>query len=302
AGVFVAGGLLLLSGRAGAITIVAGFAPSITNNPNAQQIETSIETATAEVGALFSNPGTVNILFQYRAASDPNDIGSSLTELNTLSYSDYTAKLTAASTADPDNMAYVSANISSDIARLHEQRAVSFGAVTDDLSAPFHQSATLASAEVDVPVAMAGGDLEPFLRVAYLANRQGGFREADSGAGLGLSVAPFSHENWTETAGGRWRRTYHGDDAWFAPEATAGFAFNALEDPPQMAAALQGAPANTGAFSISAAREAPLEGIIGAGIAAGLDGTPIVLHLDYEGRFSNRSSANSGLANLSYSW
>lgn len=198
--------------------------------------------------------------------------------------------------------AYVSAAVSSDVARLHEHRTVSFGSVTDDLSAPFHQSATLASAEVDVPVAMLDGDLEPFLRVAYLANRQGGFQEADGGADLGLSVAPFSHENWTETAGGRWRHTYQSEDIWFAPEATAGLAFNTLEDVPETAASLEGAPANTGAFSISAARAAPLAGIVGAGIAAGLESTPIVLHLDYEGRFSNRSSANSGLANLSYSW
>ena len=197
---------------------------------------------------------------------------------------------------------YVSAAVTGDDARLHVRRSVSFGTVTDALSANIHQHAVMASAEIDARGAAGDDDLQPFARISYLTYAQGAFREADSGAGLGLNVAPLSHELWTGAAGGRWSRIWRDDAYWFAPRASAAVALNAPNAPPETGVALQGAPTGTGTFTVSAPHEAPIALFVGAGIAAGLAGTPVALSLDYEGNFSARAHASDGVLNVSYSW
>ena len=52
-----------------ALTINDAFDNSIVTAPNAPDIENSITTATTEISSLFSNQGTVNILFKYGSGS-----------------------------------------------------------------------------------------------------------------------------------------------------------------------------------------------------------------------------------------
>jgi hypothetical protein len=75
-----------------------------------------------------------------------------------------------------------------------------------------------------------------------------------------------------------------------------------LDDLPTTSAALQGAPINTGVISVTADRLAPVTGVLDMGMAIGLDESPLTLRADYEGRLSNRVTAQSASLNVSYAW
>jgi autotransporter-associated beta strand protein len=198
--------------------------------------------------------------------------------------------------------AYITAALTTDTTRLHEHRVIAFGPVDDPASASFHQHATMGSIELDLRLAALGGEMEPLLRFSYIANNQSGLHETDNGTGLGLDVAPYSHDTLTETVGARWRRIFHDGDAWIAPEATAAVALDGVDDLPTTSAVLQGAPANTGVVAVTADRSAPASGVLDLGIAAGLDGSPLALRVDYEGRVSDRATGQSASLNVSYAW
>jgi autotransporter-associated beta strand protein len=199
-------------------------------------------------------------------------------------------------------LAYFTAALTTDTARLHEHRVIAFGPVDDPASATFDQHATMESIELDLRLSAFGGDMEPLFRFSYITDKQDGFRETDNGTGLGLTVASYSHDTLTETVGARWRRVFHDGSAWIAPEATAALALDGMDDLPTASAVLQGAPANTGVVSITADRSAPVTGILDLGMAVGLDGTPLALRADYEGRLSNRATGQSASLNVSYAW
>jgi hypothetical protein len=97
----LAGAIALAAASQGhAMTVVATFDPSITNDPNAAQIEASINQALGFYSH-FSNPITVSIYFK----TDPNlpDLGTSRPTLSRYTYSDYVDLITAASAANPSN-------------------------------------------------------------------------------------------------------------------------------------------------------------------------------------------------------
>ncbi|MBS0273290.1 MAG: autotransporter-associated beta strand repeat-containing protein [Proteobacteria bacterium] len=198
--------------------------------------------------------------------------------------------------------AYITAALTTDAARLREHRTIAFGSVDDPAAAAFHQHATMGSVELDLRLAAFGGEMEPLLRFSYVVNKQSGLHETDNGTGLGLDVAPYSHDTLTETVGTRWRRVFHDGDTWIAPEATVAAALEGMDDLPATNAVLQGAPANSGVIAITADRAAPASGVLDLGMTAGLNGTPLALRVDYEGRISGRATGQSASLNVSYAW
>jgi hypothetical protein len=82
-----------------ALLIIPTFDSTITSNANAGAYEAAINTAVETIDGLYSNPGTVQVLFEYNSAVN----GQSDTTEYSLSYTDYTNLLTAASTAHPRN-------------------------------------------------------------------------------------------------------------------------------------------------------------------------------------------------------
>jgi hypothetical protein len=106
---------LLLAGVAGhsaqALVINAGFESSITSAANAAAIESSINTADHAIASLFTNPGTVNILFTTAAGGF---LGQSSNGLYGASYSGFTGLLAADAAAHPGNstLATAVANLS----------------------------------------------------------------------------------------------------------------------------------------------------------------------------------------------
>ncbi len=198
--------------------------------------------------------------------------------------------------------AYITAALTTDTVRLHEHRLIAFGPVDDPASASFHQRATMGSIELDLRLAAFGGEMEPLFRFSYIENTQSGFQETDNGTGLGLNIARYSHDTLTETVGARWRRVFHDNGAWIAPEATAAVALDGVDDLPATHAVLQGAPANTGIVAVTADRSAPASGVLDLGMAVGLDDTPLALRVDYEGQLSDRATGQSASLNVSYAW
>lgn len=190
-----------------------------------------------------------------------------------------------------------------DETRLTEHRTISFGAINDALSAPLHQQATEGAIELDWRLSAFDGDFEPLFRLSYLAAIQGGVSETSkSGSGLGLTIAPFSVATLGETIGAGWRRSLHDGDVWLSPNAAAALSFDGIEDIPVAAATFEGAPVHTGTFAATGGRPAPAAAVLDAGITAGLEGTPLVLRLSYDGRFSSRGTSHSGLLNVDYAW
>jgi hypothetical protein len=85
---------------AAAVTIHPVFEASITSASNAATIETVINAAAGDIGALFSNPGTVIINF---GVGTGNFLGETSTSPYGLSYSDYTSLLAFDAAAHPTN-------------------------------------------------------------------------------------------------------------------------------------------------------------------------------------------------------
>jgi hypothetical protein len=82
-------------------TITPTFDSSITSDPNAATIENTINTAIAAYQASFSDDINVNITFQEMTTG----LGASSTQVVTVSFKDYLAKLTAHATTADDNTA-----------------------------------------------------------------------------------------------------------------------------------------------------------------------------------------------------
>jgi hypothetical protein len=91
---------ILAATQAHALAIDAGFETSITSAPDATAIETAIDTAVDAIAGLYSNPGTVNILF---TAAAGHFLGDSDSGLNVEPYSTYVGQLAANSAANPSN-------------------------------------------------------------------------------------------------------------------------------------------------------------------------------------------------------
>jgi len=94
--------VLLAVTQAHALVIDAGFEASITSAPNAATIETAIDTAVDAIASLYSNPGTVSILFT-TAPTASGVLSDSSTVEDTETYSSYIALLNTDATANPAN-------------------------------------------------------------------------------------------------------------------------------------------------------------------------------------------------------
>ena len=85
---------------AAAVTIDAVFSSSITSDPNAAAIESAIDYAFGTIDSLYSNPGTVGIVFTEGS-------GSFVAETETaqvgFTYGQYTGQLAAVAAAEPNN-------------------------------------------------------------------------------------------------------------------------------------------------------------------------------------------------------
>src|ERR1700728_437376 len=83
-----------------ALTIDPEFSTSITGAPNAASIEGAINTAINTVDSLYSNTGTVGIVF---TAGAGNFVAQSSTTYYSETYSQYTSLLNQNSAANPAN-------------------------------------------------------------------------------------------------------------------------------------------------------------------------------------------------------
>ena len=111
---FLAGAFLALASvlPAHALTIQATFDSSIVNAPDAADIENTINFATNEISSLYSNPGTVTILFKYSSGSF---LGESNSSFYFDTYATVTSELQANLSANPQNTVLATAlnNLSS---------------------------------------------------------------------------------------------------------------------------------------------------------------------------------------------
>jgi hypothetical protein len=98
------------TGPANALLIVPTFGSSVTSQSNAAALEAAINTAASTIDGLYSNPGTVQILFDYSNSV----LGQSQDGENFVTYSQYVAQLGADEAAHPSNtvLATALANIS----------------------------------------------------------------------------------------------------------------------------------------------------------------------------------------------
>ena len=92
-------GLLLSAAPAAALTITPYFDASITTSGNAASVESAINQAISTVDSLYSNTGTVGIVFSQSSSV----LGQSETVDYSIGYSGYVAALTADATAHPSN-------------------------------------------------------------------------------------------------------------------------------------------------------------------------------------------------------
>jgi hypothetical protein len=97
---------------ASALTITPYFSSSITGAADAAEVEGSIDAAIGTIDSLYTNSGTVGIVFDQASGSF---LGQSETADYSLSYSSYVAALTAASQSEPTNsvLSTAIANLSS---------------------------------------------------------------------------------------------------------------------------------------------------------------------------------------------
>lgn len=102
---------IALAGQAHALLIVPAFDTTLTSNANAAALEAAIDTAAGTIDGLYSNPGTVQVLFDFNSG----DFGQSQDGETLVAYSQYTTQLGADSAANPANtiLATAVANLSS---------------------------------------------------------------------------------------------------------------------------------------------------------------------------------------------
>lgn len=94
-------GAAMMPPGAGAVVITPGFGVSITSLSNASQVEGSIDTAITAIDALYSNAGSIPVLFEYDAGGGGG--ASTDSAVDTVSYSTYLTALTEDSSANPGN-------------------------------------------------------------------------------------------------------------------------------------------------------------------------------------------------------
>jgi PEP-CTERM motif len=101
AALFVASALAigLTTTSVNAVTIIDNFDTTITNNADAANIESAIQTASNTISSLFSNAVTVNVLFKFNSSV----LGQSQSTEYHLPYSTYTSQLQANAAANPAN-------------------------------------------------------------------------------------------------------------------------------------------------------------------------------------------------------
>jgi hypothetical protein len=97
---------------AAALTISPSFDSSITGASNASQVESAINDAIGTIDSLYSNPGSVAVVF---SQANGSFLGQSETADYSASYANYTAALAANSQANPANttLSTAVANLSS---------------------------------------------------------------------------------------------------------------------------------------------------------------------------------------------
>jgi Putative Ig domain/Divergent InlB B-repeat domain len=100
AAAFAIAALLLGAAPAEALVITPQFDSSITGAANAAQLEGAINAAISTVESLYSNTGTVGIIFSQASG---NFLAESETQDYSISYSQYTSLLQSNSTANPAN-------------------------------------------------------------------------------------------------------------------------------------------------------------------------------------------------------
>jgi hypothetical protein len=99
-----AAALALPAVPAGALTIAATFASSITSDPNAAVIESTINSAIAQYQSTFSDPITVNITYQEMGSG----LGQSSTSIYSIPYASVYAALVSHATSASDAVALAS--------------------------------------------------------------------------------------------------------------------------------------------------------------------------------------------------
>src|SRR4051812_46738269 len=90
---------VMISAQAQAFVILPSFDTSITSNGNAAALQAAINTAANTIDALYSNPGTIRVLFEFNSAV----LGQTQTGQSFLTYSGYTNLLSANAVAHPSN-------------------------------------------------------------------------------------------------------------------------------------------------------------------------------------------------------
>lgn len=93
--------LLAVPLPAEALTINAAFDSSITGNADASAVEGAINSAIGQIDSLYSNPGTVAIVFTQQ--SNASFLGQSTTTDVVQSYSQYTGALATVASREPAN-------------------------------------------------------------------------------------------------------------------------------------------------------------------------------------------------------
>jgi hypothetical protein len=91
--------VVTFSGPAHALLIEPTFGPTLTSQPNAAALEAAINNAVETIDGLYSNPGTVQILYNYNSGV----LGETQSGEAFVSYSQYTSQLAAVSAANPQN-------------------------------------------------------------------------------------------------------------------------------------------------------------------------------------------------------
>ena len=97
----VIGASMALTLPASAVIIVPSYTTALSSQGNAATIESAIATAIAAVDALYTNPGTIQVLFDYNAGLGNG--GGSSDATDTLSYATYRNALASDSAANPTN-------------------------------------------------------------------------------------------------------------------------------------------------------------------------------------------------------
>jgi len=90
---------IALASHAHALVIQPTFDSTIVSRGNAAALEAAINTAAATIDGLYSNPGTVQVLFQFNSSV----FGQSQDGESLATYSDYTTQLASVSAANPNN-------------------------------------------------------------------------------------------------------------------------------------------------------------------------------------------------------